>query len=317
MGYYIGVDGGGTKTEFALSKADGKPVYSIIRSGCSYQSLGVIAAVDFVKRGIYELLAAAGVTMEECVGCCVGMPCYGENPELDKVMASRLRSGIIPIPVYMVNDVEVGWAGSMECREGIHVVSGTGSIAYGQGKDGQSARCGGWNEFFGDEGSGYWIGRKAMELFSKESDGRVKRGALYDIVRREFALVNDFYFVDVIKERLAPYRAEVAAFQHYNLEAARAGDEAAAELYRLAAAELALMVKGVMRKLTFTDDVVSVSYSGGMFKTGDLMVKPFQKEVEAMGCRLVTPLHGATEGALILGIKHFGVKGTVKNDVYL
>ena len=50
------------------------------------------------------------------------------------------------------------------------------------------------------------LGRAAMGLFSKEADGRAPRGALYEIVRREFGLTNDFYFTDVIQERWAPSR---------------------------------------------------------------------------------------------------------------
>ncbi|MFR7490817.1 MAG: BadF/BadG/BcrA/BcrD ATPase family protein [[Ruminococcus] torques] len=54
-------------------------------------------------------------------------------------------------------------------------MAGTGSIAYGQNKFGTEARAGGWDDGFSDEGSCYWLGKKALELFSKESDGRVKK----------------------------------------------------------------------------------------------------------------------------------------------
>ena len=80
--------------------------------------------------------------------------------------------------------------------------------------DGKTARCGGWNEFFGDEGSCYWVGRKGMELFSKEADGRIPKGPLYSIVKQELHLADDYCFIDEVVTKIAPYRDKVAAFQN-------------------------------------------------------------------------------------------------------
>ena len=63
------------------------------------------------------------------------------------------------------------------------LIAGTGSIAYGE-FDGRTARAGGWGELFSDEGSAYWIAREGLKLFSRMSDGRSARGALYDILRQ-------------------------------------------------------------------------------------------------------------------------------------
>lgn len=305
MKYFIGIDGGGTKTAFVLSAENGVPFEKLTASGGSYQTLGAVSAVRLLYDGAAQLLAQAKKEFKDCAGCCIGLPCYGENPEMDRFMTSLLEKSFAPVPVYVVNDVEVGWAGSLECREGIHVVSGTGSIAFGRGRDGQSARCGGWDEFYGDEGSCYWIGRQTMSLFSKEADGRAPKGPLYDIVRRECGLLRDFYFTNVVKEAYAPYRAKVAAFQNYTCQAAEAGDAAAAALYQDAARELALMVRTLKERLSFSAEPVDVSYSGGLFQAGELIVKPFREEVEAIGCVLKPPRHTATEGALLLAIHHF------------
>ena len=165
------------------------------------------------------------------------------NPANDREIVRLLTDALTPVPVYVVNDGEVGWAGSLACGEGIHIVSGTGSIAFGRGCDKEFARCGGWVEFFGDEGSCYWIGRQGMSLFSKEADGRLPRGPLYELVHGEFGLTEDYQFIDRIVREFAPYREKVAGFQRYVLQAARAGDTAAAALYETAALELALMIR--------------------------------------------------------------------------
>lgn len=306
MSYYIGVDGGSTKTVFAVAEASGKILKTVTRSGCSYQSIGIDASVRMLSREIQEILLAEKIDAEDCRGCCIGMPCYGENLEIDAVLLATMGNLLTPIPVQMVNDVEVGWAGSLKCREGIHIAAGTGSLVFGKGVGEQRARCGGWNEFYGDEGSCYWIGRKAMELFSKEADGRIPKGALYEIVRRELGLINDFSFTDVLLESWIPYRWKVAAFQMYAFEAVKEGDEAVKILYSEAAEELALMVKTIRKRISFTNELVEVSYSGGVFHVGELILTPLREKIEKLGCILQEPARTATEGALLLAKKYFG-----------
>ena len=46
---------------------------------------------------------------------------------------------------------------------GISVISGTGSVAWGRNADGRVARAGGWGYLLGDEGSGYWVTRTAVQ----------------------------------------------------------------------------------------------------------------------------------------------------------
>lgn len=305
MNWFIGIDGGGTKTAFAISKKDGTPVHVLIRNGCSYQEIGLENVISLLEEGITSLLEETGITKDECAGCCIGLPCFGENDLMDKEIQLQIENMLAPIPVLIVNDGIVGWAGSLECQEGIHLVSGTGSIAFGCGADSSFARSGGWTEFFSDEGSCYWVGRKAMQLFSKEADGRIPRGALYDIVRKAYNLDGDFEFVEKILDTIAPYRDKVADFQRLALDAAIAGDAAAQDLYRQAALELSQIVSGVKSQLIWSDKPVKVSYYGGLFHAGEYILKPLEDSLLALGCTLQKPLHSATEGALLLAIKNF------------
>ena len=55
MKWFIGVDGGGTKTAVAVSLPDGKPVAETVREGCSYQMLGVDGAVTVIIEGVHSI----------------------------------------------------------------------------------------------------------------------------------------------------------------------------------------------------------------------------------------------------------------------
>ena len=119
-------------------------------------------------------------------------------------------------------------------------------------------------------------------------------------------------FLDMTKKRtLAPvsythlYRWKVAAFQMYAFQAVNEGDRSVEILYKMAARELALMVKTIKEKLEFSSDSIFVSYSGGLFQVGELILNPFREEVERLGCILKKPSCSAAEGALLLAAEHF------------
>ena len=305
MKYYIGIDGGGTKTAITIGKNDGIPLNSIEKTGCSHKSIGVDAVVTLLTDGVREITQSINISMDECAGCCIGLPCYGESPDADAEITEKLNEMLSPMSVYIVNDAVVGWAGSLECREGIHLVAGTGAIAYARSEDGREARSNGWSEFFSDEGSCYWVGKQAMSLFTQEADGRKSKGALYEIVRKELGLKNDTDFIDIVEQTYAPYRHKVASFQLFAKKAALAGDAEAKKLYERAAQYLADSANAIMKQLGWENKNIPVSYYGGLFKSGDLILNPLNECLKALNCTMVAPKRSAMEGALLLSIKYF------------
>ncbi len=305
MSYYIGVDGGGTKTAFVIAKAGKSPEEEILKTGCSYQMLGIDGAAEVLAEGVRECMQAVKAEPMDIAGCCMGVPCYGENQENDRMLEAALRRKLGSIPFHLVNDVEVGWAGALNCQPGIHIVAGTGAIAFGVGMDGVSARCGGWNEFFGDEGSCYWIGKETMSLFTKEADGREERGVLYHLIRSREEIEEDTEFIDLVLQELAPHRDRVAAFQLYASQAAHSGDMAAIRLYERAARELGMLARALKKQLKLPE-ITPVTCSGGLFRNEELIFEPLKRELETMGCRLQRASGSPLDGALRLAEQYFG-----------
>ena len=201
------------------------------------------------------------------------------------------------------NDVEAGWAGSLACRPGINIVAGTGAIGFGRDKDGNSARASGWGYFMGDEGSGYWLGKKLISLFTKQADGREPKTPLYEIVRNTYNLEKDFDFIDVIYEDMEMKRDQVAKLALLLDKAIEQGDKKAEELFEKAAYEHSLTVKAIIDKLNLTkDDELLVSYSGGVFKAGKYILKPFKKYLqsgETKKVKLMEPVLKPVTGAAL------------------
>lgn len=298
MGFYIGIDGGGTKTEFLMSDGEGKIIARLIEKGTSYQQYGFEETAGRLEQGVNKCLSAGGVTMEEVAGIFMGLPCVGESASGDAELKKSIYKVLPEDKVRIGNDVEAGYAGALGTASGIHLVAGTGSIGLGKNREGRMARCGGWHEYFSDEGSCCWLGRKTMELFTKEADGRCERGRLYEVLRREFSLGSDFDWVSEMINGYLYKREKIASLQIYLMQAALDGDGCAKELYSQAAEELMLIARGIKRKLGMERAVIS--YSGGLFKAGGLILGPLQKLAEEDGDTLAEPKASPAEGALLL-----------------
>ncbi|QRG86271.1 N-acetylglucosamine kinase [Bulleidia sp. zg-1006] len=309
--YVMGVDGGGTKTAFALSKKDGIILSYIELSSINYHEYGIETCKEIIQSGIATLLKSSGISMEEVEAICFGLPCYGENRELDNSIERALNESLkIPNKIY-VNDGVVAYFGALDGCPGINIVSGTGSIAYGMDEKGKIARVGGWSEQIGDEGSCYWIAKKGLELFCKEADGRLKKGALYDLCYQYYSLVEDWDFVKVIEKHFLQNRRNTASFQKVVLEAARLKDEEAIKLYELAAKELVLHAVALKRQLHFNETQVFVSLTGGLLNAKEFIIEPLTKELKESGFQYCAYKKSPLEGALLLAIQKIGSKRKV------
>jgi len=304
--YYIGVDGGGTKTAIAATGQDASDLAYTETGSASWREYGIANVVETIKQAIETLPLGKE---DSIAGMALGLPCYGESVDGDRELEQTLPAAFPDIPLYLTNDVEVGWAGSLGLSPGINVVAGTGAIAFGKDQSGKSARSGGWSEVFGDEGSCYWMGRQVMALFSKQSDGRMERDALYETVRSAFSITNDFDFIDLMHDEYIPQRDKVASLQLLGKQAALAGSESAKALYADAAAELCLLVRAIRDRLSFESKPFLVSYVGGLWKSEELILPHFAKGIADLGGKVTLPEFGPAEGALLLAFSKFNPEG--------
>lgn len=262
---FLGVDGGGTKTAYTLIDSTGTPVASWRGPGIYYLISGLPTLEPLLAEGVTAVCAAAGITPQDIAYSFVGIPCYGEV-SADVAALDALPRRVLGTDRYRCgNDMICGWAGSLAGTDGINVVAGTGSIAYGE-RAGRGLRAGGWGELFGDEGSGYWIATRALNAFSRMSDGRLPRGPLAGVLRRTLELTDDLDAVGVVLNRWKGDRARIAALSTAVSEAAATGDETATTILTDAGRELAGLVTALTTELGFSPGPpVPVSYSGGVF----------------------------------------------------
>ena len=301
---FLGIDAGGSKTIMAICDEAGRVQGTARMPGISLAACGGEEGLEnALREGLQQLLPEG--TLPD--GLCFGAPCYGESEPGDAAIRRAVKACYGDTPAEICNDCRVAWAGSLALAPGVNVVAGTGTIGYGVDPHGQDSRCGGWSWHFSDEGSGYWLGFRLLELFCKQSDGRIpQRGPLHALVRERLGIRNDYDVNDLIENEYLPYRSKMAGLQLILLEAAHLGDESAIACYRTAGREIALIVQGILERLDFGGPA-DVSYSGGIFSVGDLVMESFAESLAPLRCRIVPPKAPPWIGALLLALRTRGL----------
>lgn len=298
MDYYLGLDGGGTRTRFLLCDETGAAASLYITETIHLHQAGKNGMYSIMHKALKELCNRAKIEPSQIRKAFLGFAGYGEVQEeqcfIDKLVMEMLPSAVCG------NDVQAAWAGAHAVRAGVQIVAGTGSIAYARNEAGDEARCGGWGHFFGDEGSGYWIAQKALTLFSQQSDGRHPRGPLYNLIRAKFSLANDFDLIGIYQTEFLNKRAKIAALAPLVFEAASAGDADAKSLICESAQELGHIAHVAASSLSWVNDEITVSYCGGVWKAGNILIQALEASLNSfnLNYKLQRPVLSPVAGAV-------------------
>lgn len=257
----VAVDGGGTKTLAVRIGRDATVQALHITKGCN----------PFDQPDWQTILANLVIPLASGIeGAAFGIAGYGENRET----GFRLRAHVHQIcpnsPVSLTNDVDMACIGAFAGGAGVLLLSGTGSMAWASDGAGQTARVGGWGPVFGDEGSAYWIGRKALQRVCQAMDGRAPEAKSF--AQRLCAAMNwpdeNPAALDALlgwynqQERPRPAVAHCARLID---DMAQTGCAEARTLITQAARHLATLVQTARAR--FPDQPLPWSYAGSVFKS--------------------------------------------------
>lgn len=260
MRYVLGIDAGGTKTRALLADEAGRVVGRARSGGANLKIHGELE-VEKVLHSVAEAAAAEAGVRPESVA--LGIAGADRPPDRAVLLAILRRIGFRD-RVLVTNDARVAFVAGSDRGVGLAVVCGTGSIAWGQNRAGEIARAGGWGWHVGDEGSGFWIGERAIREVLRAADGRRGPTALQPLLLEHFGIrsleqiVNAVYDGDYPRDRVAMFSVRVS-------EASQAGDPTARAILEAAASELTLAAKSVIERLRLEEAPYDVVLSGGTF----------------------------------------------------
>lgn len=296
--YYLGVDGGGTKTEFLCIDATGAIVARHRGPTAYHLQVGVDGAAAAIGAGVTAICQTLAITPADIAFAFFGLPAYGEDSVIDPALERACGAALGHQRYHCGNDMVCGWAGSLDCADGLNLVAGTGSIGYGE-RQGKSARVGGWGEVFSDEGSAYWIAVQGLNAFTRMSDGRLPGGPLHAGFVAALSLRSD---LDICARIMGPNglpRDAIAALAPVVAQAAADGDRVAIAIHQRAADELAAMADALRNTLGFAPgEEALISWSGGVLTNVAAVRDALEERLAARGgYRMVAPRHSPAYGA--------------------
>jgi N-acetylglucosamine kinase-like BadF-type ATPase len=280
--FWIGVDGGGTRTRAVVAGEDLVPMGRGGSGPSNASTRPLPLVVETVLEAVGDAAASAAVSSSKAECVAVGLSGV-ESAGLERPLTSALEESFGAGRVFVTTDARIALAGASPGDPGgpgVVLIAGTGAIAYGRRADGAEARAGGWGPLLGDEGSGYAIARQGLAAVVRDLDGRGPRTAIRDLL---FASERGVHTLEQLLGKV--YRSEggagdVAAYFPVVLQAAKAGDAEARRILGEAGKELALAAITVIHKLALEQEAFPVSTVGGVFGAGDLLLAPL---VAALG----------------------------------
>lgn len=299
----IGVDGGGSKTTVVVADGTGAELASVTGAASAVRPGGIVQSADVIEQLVRDALDLAGQPDSTPVALCIGVAGVGRDAEysafLTEMTGRELAEELVVLP-----DAMVAFADAFADEAGILLIAGTGSVAYGRAPGGKMARCGGWGPMCGDEGSGGWIGRRALSIVTATADEREPATALLGVVLTHLQMESPD---DLVAWAAGATVADLAALAERVMQAAASGDLRANSLCTLAAEELVIHVRTLARQL-FTDEraAIPVALAGGLMRRGSYLRKLVEMRLKSAvpGAQLhaaeVVPVRGAVRDALAM-----------------
>ena len=258
----LGVDAGGSHTAVAVGDARGRVIAraegpgSAMRPGGAERSAAVI--LDVARRAATQAQVSLPATL-----ALVGAAGAG-RPLEQQALADAIKAAGVAERADVRGDTEIALAAAFGDRPGILINAGTGSIAYARGADGELYRAGGHGWQLGDEGGGYWLGRRALAAAARARDGLEESSTLLERLLVALGLET---FDDLIRWTATATPAQVASLAPHVLNAAREGEIVAQQIVEEAAAELSQLVRVLLRH--FPDhSAIKMATAGRLLRAG-------------------------------------------------
>ena len=254
MKFFLGIDGGGTKTAFRLEDAEGNAVRELTLGACNPNDIGMDACLGLIREGC--LAVCKGLDIGEIsVFAGIAGGGSGNNSSFIKACLEELGFGASACGSDFENALQL--ARMTAGDEVIILIAGTGSVACSL-HNGQRRMIGGLGYLLDSTGSGFFLGREALTAALRETDGMAPESLLLPLCEAKLGMPVRNAIADIYRGG-KPF---IASFAPVVFEAERKGDAAAADILDRNAKGMAELIEAASRPFGGTD--VPVVITGGL-----------------------------------------------------
>lgn len=287
MTFYLGVDAGGTFTRFVVFNENGEEVKRIVTESIHFMKVGY-EGIQAKFEEVKQKLELEGFDTNS-IKVAVGTAGYGNDLAIRKGIEDAIWS-VFP-GAYITNDARFAMISALNNEDGVYVISGTGSIAFRE-YEGNQDRRGGFGYLLGDEGSAYWIGKKCLEVFTKEADNRYLRSDFYIKVMNTFNLKSPYDLIGIANSQKDDIRTWTAGFSKIASECIE--NPYFNEIFITAGKELAGLANGFV-----IDRPTKIAVGGGVLTHNKVVFDTFLAHLDTR-YQLVNSTHPVEYAAYIL-----------------
>lgn len=257
--YYLGIDGGGTKTALALADSNGNVLRTARCPGCNPVDIGMPLAQSILKEGIDDILRDIPRSAVSLFAGIAG----GTNGDNQQLLAQFFRSlGFGSVSNH--NDAQNAIAVALKGQDGVMAIMGTGSVVYAVSGE-QKHRIGGYGYLFGDHGSGYHIGNCCIQAALAASDGSGPETMLRQLVDAKAGAS----FPDNLAVFYKGGKSCIASFAPLVLQAYAQNDTVAEQILHTSMAQLARQILAAVEMTTGNTPIV---LTGGLIRQADALL---------------------------------------------
>ncbi len=307
--YVLGIDGGGTKTTALLAGLDGSIIAEAHSGPSNIQTVGEVAVAKLIVKIIQEVCEKGSCNISEIRTAVFGLAGAGREVDRNAFMDEFFNQAVennLEIPQIIIEtDARIALEAAFASSYGIVLISGTGSVALAKSEDGNIYRLGGWGKILGDEGSGYCIGRKALNLAIRSLEGRIEKTVLSKLAFEHYGISSlDDLIIKIYREK-----ADIASFVPKVLIAAQEHDHISHNLLFSQANELADLVRTLITKLK-PKRMMPIALIGGLLENENLYSKMVKERIvrSLPQTTVQKPKFPTAFGAVIMGLKAFEFK---------
>lgn len=286
--YYLGIDGGGTKTDFALADSKGTVQSSVSLGPSNPSDIGIENTLNVLRAGIIEV---CGNIPKSSISVFAGLAGGTTDGVYEQISAFLSRLGFAKTK--NGSDAMNAITASLGKTDGISIIMGTGSVTFAQ-VNGKIHRVGGYGYLLGDPGSGFSLGREAIYAALSYEDGSGEETKLYEAVRKKCGTKS-------ILESLGKFysigKREIAQYAPLVLNAYKDGDKIAQRILFTDLEKVAKTIRGASKYLPNTKEPIKVVLCGGLCVKDDTihhaLCEILAKENYLISVCERTPIYGA------------------------
>ena len=298
--YFLGIDGGGTKTVFKLTDENGAVIHTVLKGSVNPNDIGMENALSLLKEGIHEVcrdIPYSSVTMFAGIS---GGGLSENNAEIFRQFFKKFGFWAFENG----SDIEnlVALSDHEKC---ILVIMGTGFIVYAL--DGVNRkRISGWGQFFDDGGSGYTLGKSVISAVLSAGDGSGKSTILSSLLEEHLGESAEAHLTKFYKGG----KRYIAEFAEFAFKGYGKNDPVAIEILEKDMSFVANKIDTALSALTdsSTSESVPVLFSGGISNRSDILFPLIKKHMKRNNCTLSQIKNEPVDGALRRAKKIFDEK---------